>query len=126
MLPNPEDEAYKAQLKEWNWKRYQQSEQAMIKRGVKLVTPADFQVLALIMIDGKDGGLRQQLFAFIHNLSEVTQEAVDEAGRRFRLQVARQAPARLVGKEGTCPCTAVGNRLQGGRRIVLFASVGSR
>jgi len=125
MLPNPQDEVYQAQLREWNWKRYQQSEQAMIKQGVKLATPADFQVLALVMIDGKDGGLRQQLYAFIHNISEVTQEAVDDTARRFRLQVARQAVARLAYQKGSRIGAAGRNRLQGGRRTVSVASVGS-
>jgi hypothetical protein len=126
MLPNPEDETYQTQLREWNWKRYQQSEQAMIKQGVKLATPADFRVLALVMIDGKDGGLRQQLYAFIHNISEVTQEAVDDTARRFRLQVARQAVARLAYQKGTRISAAGRNRLQSGRRVVPLTSVGSR
>lgn len=126
MLPNPDDETYKSQLSLWNWKRYQFTESLMIKSSVQLAEPGDYQTLALILIDGRDGGKRQQLYRFIRNISEVTQEAVDEAAKRFRLQMAQQAAARLAHKGRGRARTIRGNGVQGSGRDVQFTRVGSR
>lgn len=122
MMPNPHDPAYKRALEFWDWRRYQFMEAKVISRSVRFDEPTAYTTIALILVSQE----RLSLFRFIVNISEVTQEAVDKAARRFRLHLARQAYSRLACKNGKGRYSYSGNGVQGSGRVVQFTRLEGR
>lgn len=121
MLPNPDDPAYKKQLSDWQWQQRQFMEGKMFLRSVQLPTAAEWGMLARIMTDIRPNSQRFELFRFIISISEVTEEAVKEAGKRFRLYVERTAVARLAYQRGQGASANGRNGLSGSGRTVQLA-----
>lgn len=125
MLPNPGDKVYKKQLAEWEWQRRLFMENKMFGRSIQFQGPDDWAVLALVMTDTNQDSQRFRLFRFIIDISEVTEEAVETAGRRFRLHLERQTALRLAHKIGQGQGANRGTGLSGGGRTVRPAGLES-
>lgn len=125
MLPNPGDKAYKKQLAEWEWQRRLFMESKMFGRSIQFQSPDDWAVLALVMTDTNQDSQRFRLFRFIIDISEVTEEAVETAGRRFRLHLERQTAVRLADQAGQGQSANGRTGLPGSGRTVRSAGLES-